>query len=326
MNNQKVSRPRRSIGCCSGCAMLLLLSICLTVAGVAMSYFVAGGIMHRQLLERYPPPGKMVDVGGYNLHLYCLGQGSPTLVVDVQWSDSTPNWWNVQSRLSRTNRTCLFDRAGHAWSNPSPRPREIQVMAEEMHTTLTNAGITSDYILLSEGEASLYARYYAGQHTKELRGLVLVTPVLVEPGEWAGFDRVNHLTWVMTTPFDVLTWLTSSGQKFSALVHKCDPSYPPEICNLDNIWTYDIQDQRTVSAELNLWVMNNAVVDNATINLGDLPLVVIYPKKFYGEESTKKLNALFTLSTQSTALPQDEFYYRDRTPGVIVEAVRSLLR
>ena len=291
-----------------------------------MSYFVAGGPMHRQLLEKYPPPGEMVDVGGYNLHLYCLGQGSPTVVVDVQWSDSTPNWWNVQSLLTQTNRTCLFDRAGRAWSDPSPRPREIQVMAEELHTALANAGITSNYILLGEGEASLYARYYAGQYTDELSGLVLVTPVLAEPGEWAGFDRVNHLTWVMTTPFDVLTWLTSSGQKFFALEHECEQSYSPEICNMDNIWTYDIQDQRTVSAELNLWVTNNAVVDNTATNLGDLPLVVMFPKNFYGEESTKKLDALFTLSTRPTALPQDEFYYRDRTPGVIVEAVRSLLR
>ena len=228
--------------------------------------------------------------------------------------------------MSQTNRTCLFDRAGRAWSDPSPRPREIQVMAEELHTALANAGITSNYILLGEGEASLYARYYAGQYTDELSGLVLVTPVLAEPGEWAGFDRVNHLTWVMTTPFDVLTWLTSSGQKFFALEHECEQSYSPEICNMDNIWTYDIQDQRTVSAELNLWVTNNAVVDNTATNLGDLPLVVMFPKNFYGEESTKKLDALFTLSTRPTALPQDEFYYRDRTPGVIVEAVRSLLR
>jgi len=306
--------------------MLLLLSICLVVASVAMSYFVAGGIMHRQLLEKYPPPGEMVDVGGYNLHLYCLGQGSPTVVVDVQWSGSTPNWRNVQSLLSQTNRTCLFDRAGRAWSDPSPRPREIQVMAEELHTALTNAGITSEYVLLGEGEAALYARYYALQYADELRGLVLVTPVLANPEDWAGFDRVNHLIWIMTAPFDVLTWLTSSGQKFFALEKKCDPSYAPEICNLDNIWTYDMQDQRTVSAELNLWVANNAVVDNAAINLDDLPLVVMYPKNFYGEESTKKLNALFTLSTQLITLQQDEFYYRERTPGVIVEAVRSLPR
>jgi hypothetical protein len=28
-----------------------------------------------------PPLGKLVDVGGYRVHLYCTGMGSPTVVI-----------------------------------------------------------------------------------------------------------------------------------------------------------------------------------------------------------------------------------------------------
>jgi hypothetical protein len=28
-------------------------------------------------LRAYPPPGQMVDVGGYRLHIHCTGTGSP---------------------------------------------------------------------------------------------------------------------------------------------------------------------------------------------------------------------------------------------------------
>jgi hypothetical protein len=28
-----------------------------------------------------PPLGKLVDVGGYRVHLYCMGAGSPTVVI-----------------------------------------------------------------------------------------------------------------------------------------------------------------------------------------------------------------------------------------------------
>ena len=31
---------------------------------------------------RFPAPGRMVDVGGYRLHLRCTGQGSPTVVLE----------------------------------------------------------------------------------------------------------------------------------------------------------------------------------------------------------------------------------------------------
>ena len=30
---------------------------------------------------RYPPPGTLVDVGGYRLHLHCVGEGGPTVIL-----------------------------------------------------------------------------------------------------------------------------------------------------------------------------------------------------------------------------------------------------
>ena len=325
MKHQKISKTNRGASCGSGCGALLLLLLCLAAAGVVISYTAAESEMHRQILKKYPPPGRMVDVGGYSLHLYCLGKGSPTVVVDVQWSDSTANWRGVQSLLARSKRTCLFDRAGRAWSDPSPRPRQIQVLAEELHSTLSKAGITSNYILLGEGEAGIYGLFYARQYPDELHGLVLATPTLYDPPQdWAGYSRINYLKWIMTAPFDTLTWLTSKGDKFFALQHECDLSYSAEICNLDNIWTYDKQGQQAVSAELELWDKNNAVLDNAAINLGNLPLVAIYPEKFYGEASSQKLNALLKRSTHATSLGQSQTEYRDKTPDAIVKAVDSL--
>lgn len=29
----------------------------------------------------YPPPGQLVDIGGYRLHLYCSGEGGPTVIL-----------------------------------------------------------------------------------------------------------------------------------------------------------------------------------------------------------------------------------------------------
>ena len=38
--------------------------------------------------KAYPPPGQMVDVGGYRLHINCTGSGSPTVVIESGWGDS----------------------------------------------------------------------------------------------------------------------------------------------------------------------------------------------------------------------------------------------
>src|SRR5438094_10074233 len=31
---------------------------------------------------RYPAPGQLVDVGGYRMHIFCMGSGSPTVVLN----------------------------------------------------------------------------------------------------------------------------------------------------------------------------------------------------------------------------------------------------
>jgi hypothetical protein len=37
--------------------------------------------MHAVAAPPYPPPGQLVDAGGYRVHLYCVGDGTPTVVV-----------------------------------------------------------------------------------------------------------------------------------------------------------------------------------------------------------------------------------------------------
>src|SRR5215210_7602603 len=46
--------------------------------------------------QEYPAPGKLVDVGGYRLHIKCVGTGSPTVVLDAGLGDMSLAWDLVQ--------------------------------------------------------------------------------------------------------------------------------------------------------------------------------------------------------------------------------------
>ena len=37
----------------------------------------------RKELAATPPPGHLVDIGGYRLHLWCTGDGAPAVVLDA---------------------------------------------------------------------------------------------------------------------------------------------------------------------------------------------------------------------------------------------------
>src|SRR5688572_9374766 len=64
------------------------------------------------------PPGELVDLGGYRLHLHCAGRGTPAVVLVPGAGDFSSDWALVQPGVAKFARACAYDRAGAAWSDP----------------------------------------------------------------------------------------------------------------------------------------------------------------------------------------------------------------
>ncbi len=126
--------------------------------------------------KAYPPPGQMVDVGGYSLHLNCTGSGSPTVVIDTGWGDASAGWGWVQPEVAKTTRICTYDRAGMGWSEVSPQPRTAREFAKELHTLLANANEPGPFVLVGHSLGGYTVRVYAHDYPEEVAGLVLVDP------------------------------------------------------------------------------------------------------------------------------------------------------
>jgi pimeloyl-ACP methyl ester carboxylesterase len=121
-----------------------------------------------------PPPGQMVDVGGYRLHLHCTGSGSPTVVIESGWGESSATWGWVQPEVARTTRVCTYDRAGMGWSEASPYPRTARQFAKELHTLLEKANEPGPYVLVAHSLGGYTVRVYAHDYPEEVSGLVLI--------------------------------------------------------------------------------------------------------------------------------------------------------
>jgi pimeloyl-ACP methyl ester carboxylesterase len=126
----------------------------------------------------YPPPGRLVDVGGYKLHINCSGEakeGGVTVVLLHGLGDFSFDWALVQPEVARFAHVCAYDRAGaQAWSDPGPRPRGPKKVAAELHALLANAGIKPPLVLVGHSWGGIIARVYASQHPKDVVGMVLV--------------------------------------------------------------------------------------------------------------------------------------------------------
>ena len=125
----------------------------------------------------HPPPGRLIDIGGYKLHMNCSGKASkrnPTVILLHGLGDFSFDWALVQPEVARFTAVCSYDRAGQAWSDPGPKPRGPLKTANELHSLLSNAGIKAPYVLVGHSWGGIIARVYASQYPKEVAGIVLV--------------------------------------------------------------------------------------------------------------------------------------------------------
>jgi pimeloyl-ACP methyl ester carboxylesterase len=124
--------------------------------------------------KAYPPPGQMVDVDGYRLHINCTGSGSPTVVIESGWGDSSASWGWVQPEVAKATRVCSYDRAGMGWSEASPQPRAAREFAKELHTLLEKANEPGPYVLVGHSMGGFTVLVYAHDYPEDVAGMVLM--------------------------------------------------------------------------------------------------------------------------------------------------------
>jgi pimeloyl-ACP methyl ester carboxylesterase len=169
----------------------------LTVAILALGLSLAGyeRLAEWNFLRHHPPPGKLIDVGGYKLHLDCSGAGEPVVVLISGLGDASLIWHDIQPPVAQFARVCSYDRAGLGWSDSSPLPENPLSMTDELHALLLGAAITRPVVLVGHSMGGDLARLYASRFKDEVTGVLLVEASnedkwtridgLVE--EWNGF-------------------------------------------------------------------------------------------------------------------------------------------
>ena len=119
-------------------------------------------------------PGNLIDIGGFKMHIHCVGQGSPTVILET-FSGGTSSYWGwIQPEVAKTTRVCVYDRAGRGWSEPDPEPMTLGRTVRNLHTLLINAGIEGPYVLVGHSIGGIYVRQFAADYPDEVLGMVLL--------------------------------------------------------------------------------------------------------------------------------------------------------
>lgn len=126
---------------------------------------------------RFPPPGQRVDVGGYRLHLLCLGTAAaqrPTIVLDTLSAGSSVYWAWIQPALAKQARVCAYDRAGFGWSDNSTHPPTLAAAVHDLESVLQRGRVAPPYVLVGHSKGGIIVRGFQHAHPEQVAGLVLL--------------------------------------------------------------------------------------------------------------------------------------------------------
>lgn len=134
------------------------------------------GLFTRLFMADVPPPGKLYDVGGFNLHMHCEGERNdlPAVIVETGAGTPTPSYFWLQQHLKDRVQVCRYDRAGLGWSDDSVTPRDADTVVSELHALLAAADVQPPYVMAGHSLGGPLIRVFADHYPEEVVGLVFI--------------------------------------------------------------------------------------------------------------------------------------------------------
>jgi len=286
--------------------------------------------------RKYPPPGRLVDVGGYRLHIQgsesATHKDGPTVILDAGLGDCSLTWSLVQQEIAKFTSVYSYDRAGLGWSDPAPTLRTSMQMVRELRTLLTNAEIKKPYVLVGHSAGGINALLFASQYPEDVAGIVLVDSAHEDQGSgrYPIFITVGPLTAPFGLPRLFSPLFLSTNPVFAR-----DSRYPPVyraiIARTNHVLTFR---HEHMSFEQSL-----SEVRAEKKLLGDLPLTVVTASQPYQTAGLSQAQAEWLLhqktlqkelAQRSTSGKQiivdnsSHFIQYDR-PEVVIDVVREVV-
>jgi pimeloyl-ACP methyl ester carboxylesterase len=328
------SRKKRSFLRWIAYALGALLVLLLLLAAIGGVYEAIASSRDRHM---NPPPGRLVNVDGYQMHLVCTGAGTPTVVLESGLGDAWLPWYKVQPAISKVTQVCSYDRAGLGFSDPRPEKPDSRNIAHNLRALLAAAGVNPPYVLVGHSIGGIHVRVYQHLYPADAVGIVLVDsshpdqeqrlPPEIKKFESRFYLEAELLGLTMPLGLPRLTGACGRGS--------------PEIAAMQRTIECRWQTVKAAEAELRAFSAS-ADEGRETGSLGTLPLVVLSHDPNKGAapgmipadvgrrledawvQMQEELAHLSTNGSRIVATGSTHYVQLDR-PDLVIAAVRNVL-
>lgn len=311
--------------------------ILLGVVGLLLISALAGAsyqwLADRDDLAATPPPGRLVDVGGHRLHIWCTDSaepGTPAVLFDSGLSGGAFSWAQVAPEVAKFTQACTYDRAGMGYSDPGPKPRTSGQIAKELAELIQKSGIARPVILVGLSFGGFNTRIVASERPDLVSGLVLVSASHENQGE-----RYAAVGLPSGKPPGTMVKLVRIAAPLGLLrLMGVTLATPPERAHPQVRGFVRATIYRTSRYQAMLDELENIRESGRDVAASrrqlTIPLVVVSPGKHSGpsaEKINQELQAdMATLSTRACqVIAEDSGHGIGNQPELVVKAIRDVL-
>jgi len=268
-------------------------------AALAM-VLAAASLRHLLTLARarraHPPPGRLIDLGGYRVHVLAEGQvreGRPPVVWFAGGHASGYAIHHLHRAFRGETRSILIDRPGTGWSDTGPFPRTTAREAEEMVLALERAGEKGPFVWAGHSFGGLLAANIARRRPDLVHTLVLLDPTPLETIVFG--PRLSALRDMRRT-----AWVGAFAQLFGIHLReraeakaRQDPAHARVMDAVRAVLGPEVEAARCIEANAGRWFAEASIFGELTPegvaacawdtvvydrDLGDLPVWLVAPQ------------------------------------------------
>lgn len=251
-----------------------------------------------------------VSVGRHRLEATVFGTGRPAVVIEPSFGGAAEDWAKIAREVAGATTVVTYDRAPYGASSAARDMRTPQDIAADLYGLLAALGVTGPLVLVGHSAGGLYVRAFAAGHLEQVAGMVLVESShenqrrLLDPLRSAR----ARLKMALTIPAII--------QAPAAERRGADP--------------------QSVIRE---WRAFRRATARAPFlppgALGDRPLAVltcapgdpsVSEQLYQGWRNLHRDLALLSANSRHVVSQSDSHYLMDRDPGLVVTAIREVVR
>lgn len=331
------------------------------ISGQGIAQPSADPLVDRTLIPYSSSANSVKLADGRELHLVCMGHGSPTVIFtagQLGWSGA---WSRVQPDVAKRTRTCAWDRPGFGLSDGTATKPTVATTTADLAAALSLGHIRGPYILVAHSMGSFETLMFADRFPRDVVGMILVDP---SPPDQSGrakrlretmhFQPPEPAAGAQAPPSLAEAWrncaaevragtLTMDGPDASGCLAFLQPPMPLRLRTAvkRKLATSPAQFETMASFQADSLDEGSKIVVNPSRSYGDIPLIVLtataWPQGARPEQrafveammadSDRAHDELAALSTRGVNIrvPDAGHDIQDQKPQAVIDAIDQVI-